>query len=61
MSQIKNVLRVKKMQKFIPYQECVIIFNVSSTVMGLLQIQKNHSKTKKNHYLINREFDQKDI
>ena len=47
-SQIKKVSRIKKMQLFILFPDCVIRFNVSSTNRELLQFQNIFSKTQKN-------------
>ena len=49
------------MQNLISYLEYAIKFNFSSTKIVLLQFQKNNSKTKKTHYLINGEFYQKSL
>ena len=44
------------MQNLISFMECVIKFNVSSTIMVLFQFKQ---KLKKPHYLKNGEFDKK--
>ena len=49
------------MHILIPYMECVIKFNVSSTIIIVLHFQKVTQKIEKPHYLINGEFDQKGV
>ena len=59
MNQIKNVSQIKKVQILISFQKRFIKFNVSSTIIVLLQFQKNIQKLKKPYYLINGGFYQK--
>ena len=47
MNPIKKVLRIKEIENLISYLECAIRFNVSSTIIVILQFQKNKLKNSK--------------